>query len=165
MNFYQSLGYLVFGSRLRRLSEAFLSDINKVYHKHKIEFDASWFPVFYILSRKDEVNIKDIADEIGVSHSAISQLVGNLQEKGLIKSAVSKKDGRKKTISFTVKGNKLLTKIEPLWDALQKAMEALADEGKRSPTILDSLNELEAHIQEQTIFERVEAIMHKTNKP
>ncbi len=41
MNFYQNLGYLVLGSRLRRLSEAFLSEINRVYQNEGIDFDAS----------------------------------------------------------------------------------------------------------------------------
>ena len=52
MNFYEELGYLVLGSRMRRLSEAFLSEINKTYQSAGISFDASWFPVFYLLSKK-----------------------------------------------------------------------------------------------------------------
>ena len=49
MNFYQDLGFLVFGSRLKRLGDTFINDINRIYKDHKIPFDASWFPVFYIL--------------------------------------------------------------------------------------------------------------------
>src|ERR1044072_1136630 len=92
MNFYQDLGFLVFGSRLKRLGDTFLNDVNRIYKDHKIEFDASWFPVFYILSQKKEISIKEISDELKVSHSAISQLISSLQQKGLIKSIVSKKD-------------------------------------------------------------------------
>ncbi len=101
-----------------------------------------------------------MADEIGVSHSAVSQLVSNLQEKGFIKSAVSKHDGRKKIISFTAKGTKLLNKIEPVWDALLAAMEELAASGTSSKNLLDSLSELESHIQEQSIYHRIEAKMN-----
>src|SRR6476660_4791330 len=128
MSFYQSLGFLVFGSRLKRLSDAFLNDVNQIYRSHNISFDASWFPVFYILSQKTEVSIKEISDELNVSHSAISQLIDNLQEKGLIKSVVSKQDARHRVITFTSKGVKLLQKIKPVWDALQQAMEELVNE-------------------------------------
>jgi DNA-binding MarR family transcriptional regulator len=101
MNFYQDLGFLVFGSRLKRLGDIFINDVNRIYKDHKIEFDASWFPVFYILSLKEEISIKEISDNLNVSHSAISQLINNLHQKGLIKSVVSKKDARHKAITFT----------------------------------------------------------------
>ena len=127
MNFYQDLGFLVFGSRLKRLGDIFINDANRICKEHKIEFDASWFPVFYILSRKKEISIKEISDSLNVSHSAISQLINNLQQKGLIKSVVSKKDARHKAVTFTTKGDKLVQKIQPVWDALEKAMNELAE--------------------------------------
>src|SRR5438477_4428574 len=120
MNFYQDIGFLVFGSRLKRLGNTFINDVNHIYKDHKIPFDASWFPVFYILSRNKEVSIKEISDDLNVSHSAISQLISSLQQKGLIRSVVSKKDARHKAITFTPKGEKLLQKIRPVWNALEK---------------------------------------------
>src|ERR1700754_1646842 len=128
MNFYQQLGFLVFGSRLKRLSDTYLNDVNRIYKKHKIDFDASWFPVFYLLSEKKEVSIKEISDELNVSHSAISQLLSSLQQKGLIKSGMSKKAARHRAITCTAKGAKLSEKIKPVWNALQTAMEELANE-------------------------------------
>jgi DNA-binding MarR family transcriptional regulator len=159
MNFYQSLGFLVFGSRLKRLSDTFLNDVNHVYRFHNISFDASWFPVFYILSQKTEVSIKEISEELNVSHSAVSQLVTNLQEKGLIKSVVSKKDARHKAITFTSKGAKLLQKIKPVWDALEQAMDELANENTQSKKILDALTAMEKNIQKAGVFDRVEKIL------
>jgi DNA-binding MarR family transcriptional regulator len=159
MNFYQSLGFLVFGSRLKRLSDTFLNDVNLVYRSHNISFDASWFPVFYILSQKTEVSIKEISDELNVSHSAISQLITNLQEKGVIKSVVSKKDARHRVITFTSKGVKLLQKIKPVWDALQQAMEELVNENEQSKKILEALTAMEKSIQKTGVFHRVEKIL------
>jgi len=156
MNFYQQLGYLVFGSRLKRLGDTFLNDVNKIYKSHNIQFDASWFPVFYILSEKGEVSIKEISDDLNVSHSAISQLITGLQQKGLIKSGVSKKDARHRAITFTAKGQKLLAKIQPVWNALQKAMEQLANENTQSKKVLDALTAIEKNLQKETVFERVE---------
>ncbi|HEY6977722.1 MAG TPA: MarR family winged helix-turn-helix transcriptional regulator [Chitinophagaceae bacterium] len=159
MNFYQSLGFLVFGSRLKRLSDTFLNDVNQVYRSHNISFDASWFPVFYILAQKPEVSIKEIAGELNVSHSAISQLISNLQQKGLIKSVVSKKDARHRTVTFTTKGSKLLQKIKPVWDALQRAMEELANEHEQSKKILDALTAMEKNIEKESVFKRVEKFL------
>ncbi|WP_127129668.1 MarR family winged helix-turn-helix transcriptional regulator [Pseudoflavitalea rhizosphaerae] len=156
MNFYESLGFLVLGSRLRRLSENFLSDVNRVYAEHQLKFDASWFPVFYILSKQKQVSIRYIADELAVSHSAISQLVSSLQEKGLLKTTASAEDGRKKVVTFTAKGQKLQQQIEPVWNALSKAMEELAKEGNHSKHFLKAIGELETGLTSASLFERVE---------
>jgi DNA-binding MarR family transcriptional regulator len=159
MNFYQQLGFLVFGSRLKRFGDTFLNDVNKIYKSHNIQFDASWFPVFYILSEKGEVSIREISNDLNVSHSAISQLITSLQQKGLIKSVVSKKDARHKAITFTAKGQKLLEKIQPVWKALRKAMEELANENSQSKKILDALTAMEKNLKSETVFDRVEKIL------
>lgn len=158
MNFYQNLGFLVFGSRLKRLGDIFINDVNAVYKSRKISFDASWFPVFYILSGKKEVSIKEISNALKVSHSAISQLVASLQQKGLIKSVISKKDARHKAITFTAKGEKLLEKIQPVWKALEKAMNELAGEsGSSSKRILKALTGIESGLQQKSLYERIDA--------
>ena len=159
MNFYQSLGFLVFGSRLKRLSDVFINDVNNIYKKHRIPFDASWFPVFYILSTKKQITIREISEELNISHSAASQLISGLQQKGLLTSVQSKTDGRKKAVSLTVKGEKLLLKIKPIWYALEQAMEQLATEGKESKKILKSLEEIEKNLNQKTILNRVELLM------
>jgi DNA-binding MarR family transcriptional regulator len=160
MSFYQSLGFLVFGSRLRRLSEAFLADVNKIYASHQLSFDAAWFPVFYILSRQETVSIKDISEELGISHSAVSQLVSSLQQKGLIKTTTAGDDARKKVVAFTTKGKKLQQQVQPVWEALQQAMEALAQEGRHSKTILTAIEEIEQGLQNESVFNRVQTILH-----
>jgi DNA-binding MarR family transcriptional regulator len=160
MNFYESLGFLVLGSRLRRLSETFLGDVNEVYKAHKIKFDAAWFPVFYILSRQQSVSIKDIADQLAISHSSVSQLVSALQAKGFIKTTTDAADARKKVVEFTPKGKKLQQQVEPIWNALAQAMEALAEEGKHSKVLLKAIGETELLMGEKSVFERVEHIIN-----
>jgi len=159
MNFYQSLGYLFFGTRLKRLSEVFLNDVNKIYKKHKISFDASWFPVFYLLSEHGEVSIRHISNELRISHSAASQMVSSLQQKGFIRSTVSKTDARHKAVTFTAKGQKLLQKVQPVWTALQKAMEELGNESIQSKKVLGALTALENNLQKDSVYERVQKKM------
>src|ERR1700710_1276517 len=129
MNFYESLGYLVLGSRLRRLSEAFLSEINKTYQAAGIDFDASWFPVFYLLSKNGSLSIKELSDITGVSHPAASQLVTNLKAKKLLKTTTCADDGRRQLVQLTKAGHALLERILPVWDAISRAMgELVADD-------------------------------------
>lgn len=159
MNFYESLGFLVLGSRLRRLSETFLGDVNRIYSAHKLPFDAAWFPVFYILSRKGAVSIREIADELVISHSSVSQLVSALQQKGLVKTATAADDARRKEVQFTAKGKKLQQQIAPVWAALTRAMEEMVAEGRHSKVLLKAIGEMEAHIARESVFDRVERIL------
>lgn len=156
MQFYQEAGFLVLGSRLRRLGNNFIKDVNKIYNAQQINFDASWFPVFYILSRKKEVSIIEIANDLNISHSAVSQMVSKLTEKGLLKSKLSTTDARQKTISFTSKGSKLFLKIKPIWDALQQSMQELSESTIKSKTMLHLLTDLEERLQEESLYNRIE---------
>lgn len=155
MSFYPSLGYLVFGSRLRRLSEYFLMEVNKVYEQAGIPFDASWFPVFYLLSKQQPVPMIDISEQLEISHSAVSQMVTNLKKKGLLKTTPCKEDGRRQLVAFSKKGEELLLQIQPVWDAITEAMNELVMENKQSQQILAAIAQIEQSVQHQSLAERI----------
>jgi DNA-binding MarR family transcriptional regulator len=143
MNFYESLGYLVFGSRLRRLSESFLSEINKTYQAAGIDFDASWFPVFYLLSKNESLSIKELSDITGVSHPAASQLVTNLKNKKLLKTTTCADDGRRQLVQLTKAGHVLLERILPVWAAISQTMEELISAEPECQHLLPGVTALE----------------------
>lgn len=153
--FYQSLGFLVFGSRLRRLSEYFLMEVNKVYEQEGIPFDASWFPVFYVLSRKQPMPLIDIADTLEVSHSAISQLVTSLRKKGLVKTAPCPDDGRRQLVMLTRKGEELLQQVQPVWEAIAEAMGEVASANKQSRQLLEAIGQVEQAVQHTPLSTRI----------
>ncbi|SDG00183.1 MarR family winged helix-turn-helix transcriptional regulator [Chitinophaga filiformis] len=159
MSFYASLGYLVFGSRLRRLSEYFLMEVNKVYEQSGIAFDASWFPVFYILSRQQNIPLIDIAEQLEVSHSAVSQLITGLKKKGLVKTAPCPDDGRRQLVMLSKKGEELLQQVQPVWAAITEAMKELTDEHKQSRLLLEAVSQVESAVQETPLSVRILASM------
>src|ERR1700734_3958103 len=142
MNLYQSLGYLVMGSRLRRLSESFLSEINRAYQNQGIDFDASWFPVFYLLSKHDALSIKELSEQTEVSHPAASQLITNLKNRKLVTSATCADDGRRQLVQLTDSGRALLAQILPVWDAITLAMDELIADHPECKNLLSSIGEL-----------------------
>lgn len=151
MSFYSSLGFLVFGSRLRRLSEYFLMEVNKVYEQAGIPFEASWFPVFYLLGREQPLPLIDIAEQLEVSHSAISQLVTALKKKGLVKTAPCPDDGRRQLVMLSKKGEELLQQVQPVWAAITKAMNELADD-----KVLQAVSAMEKNVQEEPLAIRIQ---------
>ena len=165
MNLYQSLGYLVLGSRLRRLSEAFLAEINRAYQNEGIDFDASWFPVFYLLSKNDALSIKELSEQIEVSHPAASQLITNLKNRGLVTSATCADDGRRQLVTLTESGRKLLVQILPMWDAISKAMTALIDNDPSSKQLLPAITALEKTFRSVNLSELISEKLVTELKP
>lgn len=155
MKFYSQLGYLILGSRLRRISAYFIAEVNKVYSQLNIEFDASWFPVFYLLSRQPHISLADIAEQLQTSHSAVSQLISGLRRKGLILLNRSPDDARKQLVRLSPEGESLLEKVEPVWKAIEKSMQALPAEDERIALVLPAISALEAAFEKQALASRV----------
>jgi len=153
MNLYQSLGYLVLGSRLRRLSEAFLAEINRAYQNEGIDFDASWFPVFYLLSKNEALSIKELSEQIEVSHPAASQLITNLKNRKLVTSATCTDDGRRQLVTLTDSGRELLAQILPMWDAISAAMTELVESDEQAKQLLPAITGLETAFRQVNLAE------------
>ncbi len=157
MNLYQKLGFLVLGSRLRRLSEGFLSEINKAYQNEGIDFDASWFPVFYLLSKNNSLSIKELSEQTEVSHPAASQLISNLKSKGFVTSAACTDDGRRKLVQLTENGRALLDQILPIWDAILLAMNDIAETDAGCGELLPAISALENAFKTESLADRIGA--------
>ncbi|MBB6461075.1 MarR family winged helix-turn-helix transcriptional regulator [Flammeovirga kamogawensis] len=151
MDFYQSAGTLVLGSRLKRLGEKFLAEVSKVYATQQIDFDPSWFPIFYLLDKNKRMSLREISDTITVSHSAVSQLTTALIRKGLLEVQRDESDGRKKLMLLTEEGEKLVENSKPIWEAIQQSMLEITEE----TDLLNELTSLEKSLQEKTLSERV----------
>ncbi len=155
MNLYQGLGFLVLGSRLRRLSENFLAEINRAYQNEGIDFDASWFPVFYLLSKNDSLSIKELSEQTEVSHPAASQLITNLKNKRLVSSATCADDGRRQLVQLTTEGRTLLTKILPVWDAILIAMNEIAIKEPGCSELLPAITSMENAFRSVSLADRI----------
>lgn len=143
MSVYQEAGVLIIGSRLKRLSERFLSEVSRIYKLQNIHFEPAWFPVFFLIDNRGTLSLTEISQELDVSHSAISQMITQLLNKKLVEIQQDDKDARIKKIALTEKGSKLLEQVHPVWEALQKSMVQIWPGGFTSAQFLDLLGELE----------------------
>lgn len=153
MDFYQSVGTLVLGSRLKRIGERFLLEVSKVYEKKGIEFDPSWFPVFYLLDENKKMSLKEISDQLNVSHSAVSQLTNALIKKDFLLMEKDENDGRKRQICLTKKGEQLVINSKPIWTSIQLSMKEITEQNDCQ--ILQELSILEASLKDKSLSERV----------
>ncbi len=155
MTFYKDAGELILGTRLKRISDRFLIDVSRIYKKLGIPFEVSWFPLFYLLHSKKYLSVTEIAKELQITHSAVSQLVSNLQKKDLVEFIDDENDKRKRIIGFTGKGRNMMNQIKPVWQSIKKSMRSLLQKKKNSSRLLKALDEIEDTLEKESLCEKV----------
>ncbi|MFO7889240.1 MAG: GNAT family N-acetyltransferase [bacterium] len=154
-NFYKRVGELIIGTRLKRISDKFLTDVANIYKKLHIPFEVSWFPIFYLLNEKGKLSVTEISKELEITHSAVSQMIAVLDKRGMIKFIDDKDDKRRRFICFTARGQKLMSTLPPIWEAMQHCMQEIFSEGVNSTHILSALNEVEESLGKESLTSRV----------
>jgi len=132
-----------------------LSEINRAYQNEGIEFDASWFPVFYLLSQSGSISIKELSDQTGVSHPAASQLITNLKNKQLVATTTCTDDGRRQLVQLSDKGKLLLEQVLPVWEAVSRAMEQLVADEPGCRELLPAITSLENMFRRVNLADRI----------
>lgn len=153
MNIYKDLGFLILGSRLRRMSEYFLAQVNKVYQEKGLPFEAGWFPLFFIISRHEAISLRSVADELGTSHSAVSQLVKNLKHRGLLETVTDDSDKRSQLIQLTEQGKALQAQLIPIWKEIASSLTKMKDIHPDVAFFLPALQNLEDHFEKRPLSE------------
>ena len=115
------------GSLLRHLTELLDNDVEAAYRDAGIAYRPRFTPVVRALMARGPSNIRSIANAAGISHSAVSQTVGEMVKQGLAR-AVPGEDGRERIIHLTDAGEALLPKIRQQWAATNAAARSLGDE-------------------------------------
>jgi len=145
---------MALGSRLRRLSELITEDAAQIYKMYGVDLQPRWFPVFYVLSDKDDMTITEIANEIGHSHVSVSQIVKSMLKKGFVVEKNHKHDKRKTVVALSKAGREISAKIQDQYEDVQKAIEqALAE---TNHDIWKAIDEWEHLLQRKTLIRRVE---------
>jgi len=147
------------GSRLTRLSELMMRETQKVYDNYNIDFDPYLFPAFKIISLKKRTTNTEIRELLHVSQPAITQTINKLIKKELIVVESDKTDKRKKILSLSLGGEKLLIKMIPIWNIIHETIQKTTTFS--STNLVDYLDHLEDSFAEKsmsaTIIENIQA--------
>lgn len=153
MDFTRQKGAGAFGTRLRRLSERLDRDVSKLYEASGIDFEPRWYPVVALLDEREPLGVTQIAAALGLSHPAVSQVVRQLTEAGLVASSRDESDERRRLLTLTNTARKRMGDLEPLWSAIALATEQLI--GDEVPGLLILLDELDKALDTKGLGDRV----------
>ncbi|WP_024770304.1 bifunctional helix-turn-helix transcriptional regulator/GNAT family N-acetyltransferase [Aquimarina macrocephali] len=153
MNFFDNIGIIAIGTRLRMLSEKMTEDATKIYEMYDVDLKPKWFPVFYVLSQNSEKSITAIANEIGHSHPSVSKIVREMVKEQILCEKKDKNDGRKNNIELAPKGLQIANHIKDQYTDVQKAVEITLNQSRHN--MWHAIEEFEFLLDQKSMFQRV----------
>src|SRR5882724_2265132 len=156
MNFFETVGKLAIGSRLRLLTDKITDDAAQIYKLYGFDMHPKWFPVFYILSGGGAMTVTAIAKEIGHSHPSVSKIISEMSKKGLVKEKKDKTDGRRNMVSLSAKGKEVTEKIQDQYTDVNKAIEDLSAATRND--LWKAIEEWEFLLEQKTLLRRVQEL-------
>ncbi len=153
MDLFSELGELAMGSRLRRLSDYIMQEGTEIYKSHRIDFDPKWFPVYYLLSTNDHLSITEIADQLGVSHPAVIKNAKELEKIGYLESVQDKADKRRRLLSLSPSGRRLLPEMQIVWKDIAGSFSEVIQ--AQNEHLLKAVMEVEQAFREERFTARV----------
>lgn len=109
---------LALGVLLKRLTDRLYSTIDQVYRDCGVNFQGSWFAPLVSIAASGSQSITELANEIGLSHPAITHISKQLLEADLVHESADPADGRRRLLSITPAGEQLLRELKPVWDGI-----------------------------------------------
>lgn len=153
MNLINDLGELAIATRLKRLSERLSQDVSKIYKESDVDFEAKWYLVLELLNREKLLAITEISESLELSHAAVVQFVDQLVDRKLIKTSADKKDARKRMVSLSAGGRKVLAQLQPMLNVIKDENRKWIAEAEGN--ILAILDQLEEALDNKSMYQRV----------
>lgn len=153
MEFFNKVGKVALGSRLRLMTASFTDDASKIYELYRIDFNPKWFPVFYTIAEDREMTITEIANEIGHSQPSVSKIIQEMIGAGILEEGAKTDDKRKNNVVLTQKGILISNKIKNQLLDIDVAVEGLISEAKHN--LWAAIEEWEFLLQQKSLFKRV----------
>ncbi|GLY63434.1 MarR family winged helix-turn-helix transcriptional regulator [Amycolatopsis taiwanensis] len=123
-----SSGPELLGTRLRHLLDQLDAAVGQVYADLGLPgFRVRFTPIIRVLAAAGPSSIRDLAEAIGVTHSAASQTVAQMVKEDLV-VRVPGDDARQRIVRLTPKAQRLLPMLESEWEATKAAATALEAE-------------------------------------
>ncbi|WP_438994828.1 bifunctional helix-turn-helix transcriptional regulator/GNAT family N-acetyltransferase [Pseudemcibacter sp.] len=146
------------GTRCRRIFEMLSIEMDKIYKEEGADIRMREFPILYCLHQKGPLLIADMQKLTGLSHSAVSQTVKKLSSKNylLLRTA---EDARSKIVVFSDRGEKLISKLIPIWEVAERAMSDVLKNCNHN--ILDALDDYESELKNNSFTQRYNDFKNK----
>lgn len=119
MEYIAQLGLVALGSRMRAISDRLYATADEVYRASGLQLQGRWLPLLRILHDRGPQTVGEIAEAVGQTHSAVSQLADKLTDLGWVDVAIDPADRRRRRLALTAHAETELRAAKPLWRAIE----------------------------------------------
>lgn len=144
-----SLGKLALGSRLKALSDHFYGAADEVYRTLGAPIESRWLPVLRYLWDAGPHSVTEVADAIGQTHSAVSQLTDKLVRAGMVRRERDPADGRRTVLALTDQAHASLGGLGPIWCAVRRGVNVALQE--QATHLLEAIAACERALAERPV--------------
>jgi GNAT superfamily N-acetyltransferase/DNA-binding MarR family transcriptional regulator len=151
---FSELGGLALASRLRRLSEAMMAEGEDLYRDLGVTFRPRWFPAFFAIGRRSPFAVGELAEALGISHTAVAKIAEEMARARLIHSARDGRgDRRRRLYALAPEGRRTLGRLKPVWREFERAVSELLAESDAD--LLGGIARFEKAFSRRSVADRV----------
>ncbi|UOQ52657.1 bifunctional helix-turn-helix transcriptional regulator/GNAT family N-acetyltransferase [Hymenobacter cellulosivorans] len=127
-----------------------------VYALYHVPFEPRWFPVFYTAASQPDLHVGEIAERIGHTHAAVSQVLKELAKHDLVSVQRGEADQRRSIVALTPSGASLWPALQQQATDVRQATEELLTETRHNLWL--AIGEMEYALSRRSLANRVKAI-------
>lgn len=150
------LGFLVLGTRLKRLAEQLQSGVAEMFVELGSPLQPGQLPLLVAIDQGDGLTVAQLVQAVGTSQPAVSRTLAALQRGGLVALQADRDDARVRRPVLTAQARQLLDGVRArLFPAVAGAAQQLCD----GLGVLETLATLEQRNRDQPFAQRIRATM------
>jgi DNA-binding MarR family transcriptional regulator len=150
----RNLGYLMLGTRLKRLAETMQGQATRIAAAHGVAVQSSQYPFLSALDQFGPMTIGEMADAVGITQPGVTRAIAQLARMGMVKVRPGSDDRRQRIISLAAPGRRQIELgKEQVWPLVEAAVADLCD-GLDGP-LLDQLAAMENGLATRPLEQRI----------
>lgn len=155
-DFISSLGEAFLAHRFRRLSEAFVDDIQAFLQTAGVKAPARGFSTLMLLDAAPGQSVTQIADSLKLSHPLIIHLLSQLESLDIVRFTADDNDRRRRLVFLTELGRAEARRLRAARPTIEAAYATLSRE--IGVDLRDLVDRLDMALARQTLEQRLTAL-------
>lgn len=108
------------------------------------------------------MSVGEIASALHISHASVSEARRSLMKAGIVASSDAPDDRRRRSLSLTSDGQRLVEQLQPLWEAFNATAGELNAEAGDVVKLLDRLDDA---LKRRSMYDRILDRIARQTKP
>src|SRR5262245_58703181 len=120
----RSLGHLMLGTRLKRIGERLQAQTQRILDAHELPIQTAQFTYLAAIDRSGPLTVGELAEALGVTQPGATRTLAQLAEAGLVEIASATDDQRRKQVTLTRQGKRLVeVGKRDVWPVIEAAVK------------------------------------------